>query len=133
MLDIREAIKTLNEYSTSIVGKTRLCENVSNRGAPEEAKKDVEDFIAALEAETKDAYILAILVTREVNRHAEKLTAGFTGDLADLMTALNRNSEATEEAIKVTLAHQERNNPKTPTENPISKAIREFREKHRMN
>lgn len=131
MLDIREAIKTLNEYSTSIAVKIRLYENVLNRGAREETKKDVADFIAALDAETKDAHILAILVMREVNRHPEKLMAGSTSDLADWMTALNRNREATEEATKVTLAHQEKNNPKTSTENPTSKAIREFLEKNR--
>ena len=108
MLDIREAIKTLNEYSTSIAIKIRLYENVLNCGASEEAKKDVEDFIAALEAETKDAYILAILVTREVNRRDEQLTAGFIGGLADLMIALNRNREATAEATKVILAYQEK-------------------------
>jgi len=132
MLDVREAINTLNAYSMTIASKTRLCENLSNRGAPEEAKKAIEEFITALEAETKESIIIAILVMEEVTRHAEQMVAGFTGELAELITALNRNNEATDEASKFTLAHQEKNKPQDPTENPIAKAIKEFREKHRL-
>jgi hypothetical protein len=130
LIDLREATNTLNAYSTSIIGKTRLYEQISKPGVPEEIAKIVEELITNLQAETKGAMIISIMVTEEVTRHPEQIVAGFPTELAELSKALSRNYTATDEANKIMLAHKERLQRKEPMENPVSKAIREFREKH---
>jgi wyosine [tRNA(Phe)-imidazoG37] synthetase (radical SAM superfamily) len=130
LIDLREATNTLNAYSTSIIGKTRLYDKISKPGVPEEIVKIIEELITNLEAETKDATVISILVMKEVNRHPEQIVAGFPTELAELSKALSRNQTATDEASKIVLAHTERLRRKEPMENPVSKAIREFREKH---
>jgi hypothetical protein len=130
MLDICEAIKTLDAYSTLIKSETGLCEKWSNGGAPDGAKEVFEDFVKALEAQTKESQIIAILVTQEVTRRAEQLVVGYPGELAELMTALNRNHEATGEARKFVLAHREKTKVRDPGESISAKAIAEFKKRH---
>lgn len=130
MMDVREAISTLNAYSMSIAGKTRLCENSADPGAPEEAKKAVEGLIPTLKAEAREAKIILIMVEEEVSRNAEQMVVGFTGELAELIKAINRSHDAIHEARKFTIAHQEKTQLKDPRENPTAKAINEFLEKH---
>ena len=130
LIDLREAINTLNAYSTSIIGKTRLYEQISKPGVPEEIGKISEKLITNLEAETKGAMIISIMVMEKVTRHSEQIVAGFPTELAELSKALSRNQTATDEANKIILVHTERLQRKEPMENPVSKAIREFREKH---
>ena len=130
LIDLREATNTLNAYSTSIIGKTRLYDKMSKPGLPEEIAKIIEGLITNLEAETKGAIIISIMVMEEVTRHPEQIVAGFPTELAELFKALSRNHTATDEANKIMLAHKERLQRKEPMENPISKAIREFREGH---
>ena len=130
LIDLREATNTLDAYSTSIIGKTRLYEQISKPGVPEEIRKVIEGLITNLEAETKGAIIISIMVMEEVTRHPEQIVAGFPTELAELFKALSRNHTATDEANKTMLAHKERLRRKEPMENPVSKAIREFRAKH---
>ena len=130
LIDLREAINTLNAYSTSIIGKTRLYDKISKPGVPEEIRKVIEGLITNLEAETKGATIISIMVMEKVIRHREQIVAGFPTELAELSKALSRNRTATDEANKIMLAHKERLRRKEPMENPVAKAIREFREKH---
>jgi hypothetical protein len=130
LIDLREATNTLNAYSTSIIGKTRLYDMISKPGVPEEIGTVIEGLITNLEAETKDTMVISILVMEEVTRHSEQIVAGFPTELAELSKAIRRNHTATDEANKIMLAHKERLQRKEPTENPVAKAIREFREKH---
>ena len=129
LIDLREATNTLNAYSTSIIGKTRLYDEISKPGVPEEIRKVIEGLITNLEAETKGARIISIMVMEEVTRHSEQIVAGFPTELAELSKALSRNHTATDEANKIMLAHTERLQRKEPMENRVSKAIREFRER----
>ena len=129
LIDLREATNTLNAYSTSIIAKTRLYDEISKPGVPEEIRKVIEGLITNLEAETKGAIIISIMVMEEVTRHPEQIVVGFPTELAELSEALNRNRTATDEANKTMLAHKERLRRKEPMENPVSKAIREFRER----
>ena len=130
LIDLREATNTLNAYSTSIIGKTRLYDKISKPGVPEEIGKVIEGLITNLQAETKGAMIISIMVTEEVTRHPEQIVAGFPTELAELFKALSRNHTATDEANKIMLAHKERLQRKEPMENRVVKAIREFREKN---
>ena len=130
LIDLREATNTLNAYSTSIIGKTRLYDEISKPGVPEEIGKVIEGLITNLQAETRGAMIISIMVMETVTRHPEQIVVGFPTELAELSEALNRNRTATDEANKTMLAHKERLRRKEPMENPVSKAIREFREKH---
>jgi len=130
LIDLREATNTLNAYSTSIIGKTRLYDEISKPGVPEEIRKVIQGLITNLQAETKGALIISIMVMETVTRHPEQIVVGFPTELAELSEALNRNRTATDEANKTMLAHKERLRRKEPMENPVSKAIREFREKH---
>ena len=130
LIDLREATNTLNAYSTSIIGKTRLYDKISKPGVPEEIRKVIQGLITNLQAETKGALIISIMVMETVTRHPEQIVVGFPTELAELSEALNRNRTATDEANKTMLAHKERLRRKEPMENPVSKAIREFREKH---
>jgi len=130
LIDLREATNTLNAYSTSIIGKTRLYDKISKPSVPEEMGKVIEGLITNLQAETKGAMVISILVMEEVTRHPEQIVAGFPTELAVLSKAVSRNRTATDEANKIMLAHKERLQRKEPTENRVSKAIREFREKH---
>jgi hypothetical protein len=129
LIDLREATNTLNAYSTSIIGKTRLYDKISKPGVPEEMGKVIEGLITNLKAETKGAMIISIMVMEKVTRHREQIVAGFPTELAELSKALSRNRTATDEANKIMLAHKERLQRKEPMEYPIAKAIREFREK----
>jgi predicted DNA-binding protein (UPF0278 family) len=129
LIDLREAANTLNAYSASIIGKTRLYEQISKPGVPEEIAKIVEELITNLEAETKGARVISIMVVEVVTRHREQIVAGFPTEFAELSKALSRNHTATDEANKIMLAHKERLQRKEPMENPVSKAIREFRER----
>jgi hypothetical protein len=130
MMDVREATNTLNAYSTSIIGKTRFCEKVSNPGASEEVNKLVEELFTTLEAEAKEAMIISIMILRHVAQHSEQFAIGFTDELTELTEALNRSRAATDDACKLTLAHNEQSQRREPEENPTVKAIREFRAKH---
>ncbi len=132
LIDLREATNTLNAYSTSIIGKTRLYDKISKPGVPEEIGKVIEGLITNLKAETKGALIISIMVMETVTRHPEQIVVGFPTELAELSKALSRNLTATDEANKIMLAQKGRLQRKEPTEYPISKAIREFREKHGM-
>src|SRR5882724_13642424 len=104
LIDLREATNTLNAYSTSIIGKTRLYDKISRPGVPEEIRKVIEGLITNLEAETKDAMVISILVMEVVTRHPEQIVAGFPTELAELSKALSRNHTATDEANKTMLA-----------------------------
>jgi hypothetical protein len=120
MMDFREATKTLDAYSTSILSKTRFCDKLLN-----------PQTIAALKVETKEATIILKLVLEEVTRHHEQFVIGFTGELTDLMEAVNRSQAATAEARKATRAHEEQSQEeKSQTEeskeSPSAKMIREF-------
>jgi hypothetical protein len=130
LIDLREATNTLNAYSTSIIGKTRLYDKISKLGVTEEIVKIIEGLITNLEAEAKEATIISIMVMKKVTRHPEQIVAGFPTEFAELSKALSRNQTATDEANKIMLAHKERLQRKEPMENPVSKAIREFREGH---
>jgi 6-phosphofructokinase len=132
MMDLREATKTLNAYSTLIVSKARFCDRAPNPEVPE-AKDVMEEMIAALKVETKEAMVISTLVLREITRHNEQFVIGFTDELTELIEALNRNHAATEEARKATLAHEEKSRINEPVENPLAKAIGEFQAKHGMN
>ncbi len=129
LIDLREATNTLNAYSTSIIGKTRLYDKISKPGVPEEIGKVIEGLITNLQAETKGALIISIMVMETVTRHPEQIVVGFPTEFAELSKALSRNLTATDEANKIMLAHKERLQRKEPTENRVSKAIREFRER----
>ena len=52
MMDLREATKTLNAYSTLVVSKTRLCDKALHWEMPEE-KDVIKKLIVALKAEAK--------------------------------------------------------------------------------
>jgi hypothetical protein len=130
MMDLREATKTLNTYSTSLVSKTRFCDKALNPGIAEEANV-FEKLITALKAETKETMIISTLVLREIVRHHEQFAVGFTEELTELTEALNRSRAATDEARKATLAHEEKSQEKEPAESPSAKAIREFRARRR--
>lgn len=130
MMDFREATKTLDAYSTSILSKTRFCDKLLNPQTPEE-KDVIEKMITALKVETKEATIILKLVLEEVTRHHEQFVIGFTGELTDLMEAVNRSQAATAEARKATRAHEEQSQEeKSQTEeskeSPSAKMIREF-------
>jgi hypothetical protein len=126
MMDLREATKTLDAYSTLILSKTSFCDKLLNPQTPEE-KDVIEKMIAALKVETKEAMVILTLVLEEVIRHHKQLVIGFTGELTDLMEAVNRSQAATTEARKATRAHEEKSQTKEPKESPSAKAIREFR------
>jgi len=130
MMDLREATKTLNAYSTLIMSKTRVCDTL-NPKTPEE-KNVIEKLIATLEVETKETMIISILVLEMITRHHEQFVFGYTGELAELTEALNRNRAATDEARKTTLAHEQKFQVKEPGENPVAKAIREFKARQGM-
>ena len=125
MMDVREAIKTLNAYSTLIVSKARFCDKAPNPEIPE-AKDVMEEMIASLKVETRRASVLLILVSKDIAKHTEQLVIGFTDELAELIEALDRSSSAIQEACKVTLAHEEKSRTKEPQESPSAKGIREF-------
>ena len=126
MMDLREATKTLDAYSTLILSKTSFCDELLNPQTPEE-KDVIEKTIAALKIETKEAMVILTLVLEEVIKHHEQFVIGFTGELTDLMEAVNRSQAATAEARKATRAHEEKSQTKEPKESPSAKAIREFR------
>ncbi|MDB5607440.1 MAG: hypothetical protein JWP25_4340 [Bradyrhizobium sp.] len=127
MIDLREATKTLDAYSTSIIGKSRFYDQTLKFGAPEEIEKITEGMIAELKAETKEAMIILMMVMEEVIRHSTQLVAAFPDELAEWYEAINRSRAATNEAKKVTLAHKEKFQRKRPEESPSAKMIREFR------
>jgi hypothetical protein len=129
MMDLREATKTLNAYSTLIVSKTRVCDRAPNPEVPE-AKDVMEELIAALKVETKETMVISTLVLKQINSHHEQFVIGFPDELTELIEALNRNHAATDEACKATRAHEEKSQIKEPVENPVAKAIREFQARH---
>jgi hypothetical protein len=126
MMDFREATKTLDTYSTLILSKTRFCDRLLNPQTPEE-KNVIEKMIAALKVETKEAMVISMLVLEEVTRHHEQFVIGFTGELTDLIEAVNRSQAATAEARKATRAHEKKSQTEESKESPSAKAIREFR------
>jgi hypothetical protein len=130
MMDLQEATKTLDAYSTLLVSKTRFWENAPS---PEtaEGKSVIEKLVAALKVETKGAMIISILLWEEIIKHHEQFVVGFTDELAELVEALNRSHEATDKARKATLAYEGKSRIKAPEESPSAKVIREFREKQR--
>jgi hypothetical protein len=131
MMDLREATNTLNAYSTLIMSKTRFCDKALNPETSEE-KNVIEKLIAALKVETKASMIISMLVLEVITSHHEQFVFGFTGELAELTEALNRNRAATDEARKTTLAHEQKFQVKEPGENPVAKAIREFKARQGM-
>jgi hypothetical protein len=124
MIDLHQAIITLNAYSTSISLHTNL-----RHPDPDEESNKIEKRMAALAAETREARVILIMVLEEVVKHHEQLLAGFTRELADLFPAIERVRGAAAEADKVVLAHKEKSQRKEPEESPGAKAIREFRAK----
>jgi hypothetical protein len=126
MMDLREATKTLDAYSTLILSKTRFCDKLLNPQTPEE-EDVVEKMITALKVETKEATIILKLVAEEITRHHKQFVIDFTDELTDLMEAVNRSQAATAEARKARRAHEEKSKTKESTESPSAKAIREFR------
>jgi hypothetical protein len=127
IVDLREATKTLDAYSTSIVGKSRFYDQTLRLGVPEETEKITAEMIAKLKAESKEAKIILILVMEEVVRHSKQLVAGFCDELVEWYESMNRSRAAVAEALKVTGAHAEKSRIKDPGESPSAKAIREFR------
>jgi hypothetical protein len=126
MMDFREATKTLDAYSTSILSQTRFCDKLLNPQTPEE-KDVIEKMIAALKVETKEATVILTLVLEEVTRHHEQFVIGFTGGLTDLIEAVNRSQVATAEARRARRAHEEKSQTEESKESPSAKMIREFR------
>ena len=124
-MDLREATKTLDAYSTLLVSKSRLRDKLSNLEDPE-AKGVVEGLIATLKVETRQAMVLSILVSENIAKHAEQIVIDFTDELPELIEAINRIQAATAEARKATLAHEEKSQEKEPAESPSAKVIREF-------
>jgi hypothetical protein len=133
LMDLREATNILNAHATSIIGKNRLYDEISKPGVPEEIGNVIEKLITNLEAETKNARIISIVVMEEVTRHFEQIVAGFPAELAELSQAIARTHTATDEASKVTLAHKEKSLIKHPEENPEGKAISDFLASYRSN
>lgn len=129
-MDLREATKTLNAYSTLIVSKARFCDKAPNPAIPE-AKDVMEEMIASLKVETRQASVLLILVSKDIIKHNERLVIGFTDELLELIEALNRSHSAIQKACEVTLAHEEKSQTKEPQESSSAKAIREFLAKQR--
>ena len=135
LMDLREATNILNAYATSIIGKNRLYEKISKPGVPEEIGNVIEELITNLEAETKDARIISIVVMEEVTRHFEQIVAGFPAELAELSQAIDRAHTATREASKVTLAHREKSLIKHPEESPdaITEFLAKLERAHRLS
>jgi DNA polymerase III delta prime subunit len=125
MMDFREATKTLDAYSTSILSKTSFCDKLLNPHTREE-KDVIEKMIAALKVETKEAMVILTLVLEEVTMHHEQIVIGFTGELTDLIEAVNRSQAATAEARMATRAHEEKSQTEESKESPSAKAVREF-------
>jgi hypothetical protein len=125
MMDLREATKTLNAYSTLIVSKTRFCNNALNPETAED-KNVIEKLFTALKVETKETTVISILVLAEITKHHERFVIGFTDELTELIEAINRNQAATAEARKAMLAHEEESRTKEPQESPSARMIREF-------
>jgi hypothetical protein len=127
IIDLREATKTLDAYSTLIAGKSRFYDQTLKFGAPEEIEKITEGMVAELKAEANEAMIILIMVMEEVIRHSTQLVAAFPDELAEWYEAINRSRAATIEANKVTLAHKQKSQRKQPEESPSAKVVREFR------
>lgn len=130
-MDLREATKILDNYSTLIVSKIRLRDKMYNLEAAE-AKDVMEELNASLRIETRQALIILTLVSEDIAKHAQHYVIGFADELPELIEAVNRNQAATAEALKATLAHQEKSQRREPAESPSAKGIREFLARHRL-
>jgi hypothetical protein len=127
IVDLREATKILDAYSTSVVGKSRFYDQMLKLGGPGETEKITAEMIAKLESESKEARIILILIMEEIVRHSKQLVAGFCDELVEWYESMNRCQAAIAEAVKVTRAHAEKSRRKDRGESPSAKAIREFR------
>ena len=110
MMDLREATKTLDAYSTLIAGKSRFYDQILKLEVPEETKKITAEMIAKLKDENKEAAVILKIVVEEIKRHSKQLVAGFTDELTECLEAINRSHAATAEALQVVRAHE--TNPK---------------------
>jgi hypothetical protein len=125
MMDVREAIKALTERSTLLLSRIHLRERMLKFEVPE-AKDVIEELIAALKVETRQALVLSILVSESLAKHADRIVIGFIDELPELLEAINRIEAATAEARKATLAHEEKSRIDEPGESPAAKAIEAF-------
>ena len=125
MMDLREATKTLNAYSALIVFRARFCDKPRNPAIPEE-EDAMEEMIAALKVETRQALVISILISRNIVKHQEQLVIRSTDELTGLSKALSRSFSAIQEAHKATLSHEEKFRTKEPQESPSARGIREF-------
>lgn len=121
MIDLHQATITLNAYSTSINVRTTM----RHPDAHEESMK-IEKRLAELASEKKEALIIVTLIMERVTKHSEQLVVAFTGELAELLEAIDRVMVAVAEANRVELAHKEKTQRMEPTESSSAKAIREF-------
>ena len=128
MMDLKEATKTLNAYSTSIESKARFYDRTFSDERPE-AKQVIIKILAALKVETKDTMIVLTLVLEEIIKRPTQFVVDFTEELTELMEAINRNQAATAEARKLTHCHEVQSGRDKPKESPSAKMIREFLEK----
>ena len=131
LMDLREATNILNAHATSIIGKNRLYDEISKPGVPEEIGNVIEKLITNLEAETKNARIISIVVMEEVTRHFKQIVAGFPAELAELSQAIARTHTATDEASKVTLAHKEKSLMNIPKKTRRGRRFRIFLRSYR--
>jgi hypothetical protein len=109
-----------------IVSKARFCDKAAPNPAIPEVKDVMEEMIATLKDETRQASVLLILVSEDIIKHYEQLVIGFADEPLELIEAQNRSHSAIQEACKVTLAHEEKSRTKEPQESSSAKAIREF-------
>ena len=130
MIDLREATDVLSSYSASIVGKSRLYNKMQNLAPHDGMDKDIEGLIADLNAATRDAMIISIVIMRAEGRLPKQIFACFANEIAELSKALSHCHVAIEEASKATLTHEEKSRRKDSTDSPIVKALEEFRKKH---
>jgi hypothetical protein len=127
MMDLQEATKTLDAYSTLIESKARFCDRALSDETPE-AKAAVKKLIALLKVETREATIILTLVMEEIIKHPAQFVVDFADELTGLIEAINRNQAATAEARKLTPSHEVASGPNKLRESPSAKAVREFRE-----
>lgn len=123
MMALQEALKALDAYSTSIVSKTRMGETMLNSDTPNQASQTFDNFITVLEAESREARILAIILMEEIILRPEQFTLGFMAQLAEQE---HRLSAAITDANKVAHAYDARTKKKEPGESPLSKKLREL-------
>jgi hypothetical protein len=127
MMDLQEATKTLDAYSTLIESQARFCDRALSDETPE-GKAAVKKLIALLKVETRETTVILTLVMEEIIKHPAQFVVNFTDELTLLIEAINRNQAATAEARKLAPSHEVKLGPNELKESPSAKAVREFRE-----